>query len=257
MRPVSQSQILLIISLCVVLVLHAVALNQLFTQDHTVEVIMRESGGIPLVMQKINLVETQKSQQELEAPPQPKSKEEEKLKLEERPKMEEPVKKRRREKPPKHAIISSERRSDRVVAQQRKKERALKEEQRVAAKRSTPAKKSEVKPPTAEASSQHYRKEVRNAATVLSESQAQVLRKPQPNYPRQARRRHLEGTVVILITTDGLGQVTDARVERTSGHNILDEAALEKAWEVRLQLTESETQLGGVKVRIPYQFKLR
>jgi TonB family protein len=50
---------------------------------------------------------------------------------------------------------------------------------------------------------------------------------PAPNYPGAALRNHLEGTVTIEIRVDESGKVTDANIQKSSGHTPLDEAALE------------------------------
>ncbi len=46
------------------------------------------------------------------------------------------------------------------------------------------------------------------------------------NYPRSARRAHLGGTVLLSITVDARGHITLVRVDRTSGVEALDEAAV-------------------------------
>ncbi len=55
--------------------------------------------------------------------------------------------------------------------------------------------------------------------------------KPAPPefYPHEAVRRGLEGEVLVAVTLDGRGRVTAARLERGSGHAILDEAAVRAA----------------------------
>jgi len=45
-------------------------------------------------------------------------------------------------------------------------------------------------------------------------------------YPREAVLRGLEGEVLVNVSTDASGRVREARLERGSGHAILDAAAL-------------------------------
>ena len=47
-------------------------------------------------------------------------------------------------------------------------------------------------------------------------------------YPRRARLAAIEGTVLIEIVVDREGKVLSTRVARSSGHEILDKAALQK-----------------------------
>ena len=56
---------------------------------------------------------------------------------------------------------------------------------------------------------------------------------PPPTYPGIAQRNHYEGTVMIEIAVDPDGQVTEAKVFKSSGFPVLDESALEvvkKRW---------------------------
>ncbi|MDT8334426.1 MAG: energy transducer TonB, partial [Desulfurivibrionaceae bacterium] len=49
---------------------------------------------------------------------------------------------------------------------------------------------------------------------------------PPPEYPSLARRRHLQGTVVLEVSVSAEGAVEELRVEESSGHKVLDRAAL-------------------------------
>lgn len=55
----------------------------------------------------------------------------------------------------------------------------------------------------------------------------EVLEAPAPRYPRQALRLGWEGTVTVLATVDATGRVSSARIEVSSGRNVLDEEALD------------------------------
>ncbi len=54
-----------------------------------------------------------------------------------------------------------------------------------------------------------------------------------PPYPREARRRSLEGVAVVEMEVDDTGRVARVRLVQSSGHACLDEAALEAAREWR------------------------
>ena len=78
-----------------------------------------------------------------------------------------------------------------------------------------------------------------------------------PHYPEQARRRWLEGTVVLEALVGGEGKVGDLAVHASSGHQLLDEAALQA---VRLWLFEPGRRAGlpvTMKVLVPVRFALR
>lgn len=53
-----------------------------------------------------------------------------------------------------------------------------------------------------------------------------------PSYPAEARQRGETGLVVVRVEIDERGWVASARIERSSGHVALDQAALHavQAW---------------------------
>jgi protein TonB len=55
---------------------------------------------------------------------------------------------------------------------------------------------------------------------------------PPPEYPATARRRGYEGTVVMEVFVDREGRVQDLRLYQSSGHEVLDRAAMQavKGW---------------------------
>lgn len=80
---------------------------------------------------------------------------------------------------------------------------------------------------------------------------------PTPPYPDSARRRQLEGTVVLEVLVSTAGKVDELNVSNSSGHRLLDEAALQA---VRGWLFEPGKR-GGVpmamKILVPVRFGLR
>jgi protein TonB len=46
-------------------------------------------------------------------------------------------------------------------------------------------------------------------------------------YPALARRARLSGVVHVAVVVDGAGKILEVSVERSSGHEVLDEAACE------------------------------
>ena len=78
-----------------------------------------------------------------------------------------------------------------------------------------------------------------------------------PPYPRKARRLGHEGTVMLKVLINEKGRVDDLTVLKSSGHTVLDRAALSA---VRKWLFEPGTE-GGIKkkmwVKIPVRFDLK
>ena len=51
---------------------------------------------------------------------------------------------------------------------------------------------------------------------------------PKPDYPAEARARHLTGSGIVILDVDvATGEVTSARMLQSMGHKILDDAALD------------------------------
>jgi periplasmic protein TonB len=82
------------------------------------------------------------------------------------------------------------------------------------------------------------------------------LKNPPPDYPSMARRRGSEGTVILEVLVDREGRVRDLNVFQSSGHKMLDRAAMRavKGW-----LFEPGTR-GEEKtdmwVKVPVTFRL-
>ena len=64
-------------------------------------------------------------------------------------------------------------------------------------------------------------------ASNLGKPKAVAIYAPRPDYPIEARQRHLTGGGVALLEVDPkTGYVTSARMEKSMGHPMLDHAAL-------------------------------
>jgi len=80
---------------------------------------------------------------------------------------------------------------------------------------------------------------------------------PPPPYPRRAERLGWEGTVVLEIDVAADGTVADARIAESSGHGLLDEAALRavRGW----RFTPAKDAAGEpvpMGLRKPIEFRL-
>jgi protein TonB len=73
-------------------------------------------------------------------------------------------------------------------------------------------------------------------------------------YPKKARRMHIEGTGEIEMLIDPSGKLSSAKVHKSSGYKILDEAALKAATALSsLALPKPKTL---AKVMLPIEFIL-
>ena len=108
------------------------------------------------------------------------------------------------------------------------------------------------------------------AASTLVESQAPgvseipVITEPSflyppkpPKYPRQARRRNQQGTVLVEVLVDENGETLDVEIYESSGFPLLDRAAVKAvtSWELQPKIVGGKAVLS--KVQVPVRFFLR
>ncbi|MDD2464602.1 MAG: energy transducer TonB [Desulfobulbus sp.] len=95
------------------------------------------------------------------------------------------------------------------------------------------------------------------AANAVIPARPRYRDNPPPSYPELARRRQMEGTVVVEALVNGRGRVDDLNVHASSGFNLLDDAALRA---VRNWLFEPGKKGGmpmAMTVLVPVRFALR
>ncbi|MDP5292340.1 energy transducer TonB [Oceanimonas sp. CHS3-5] len=75
-------------------------------------------------------------------------------------------------------------------------------------------------------------------------------------YPVQARRRGLEGTVIVEVWLDEQGKQTKRVLARSSGVQVLDKTALKAIARWRFSAYVENGQALAHRVQIPIRFKL-
>jgi len=85
--------------------------------------------------------------------------------------------------------------------------------------------------------------------SISGEPTALATYAPRPQYPQEAREKRITGRGVAVVSVDPrTGEVNSARIESSTGHKILDDAALAAFRQWRFKP-------GGVsKVKIPIRF---
>jgi TonB family protein len=95
-----------------------------------------------------------------------------------------------------------------------------------------------------------------DVAAAAAESCAGVVAQHRPPmYPIDLLSREVTGTTTLALHTDACGRVTDASVEKSSGHKQFDQAALEAVRHWVLTADERERGVDGV-VTWPVVFKI-
>lgn len=80
---------------------------------------------------------------------------------------------------------------------------------------------------------------------------------PKPKYPRAARRRGQEGTVVLLIEVLASGRVGEVAIEESSGHELLDGAAMKAVRRWRFTPAKKGSVPVRASVKVPVEFNLK
>ena len=94
-------------------------------------------------------------------------------------------------------------------------------------------------------------------AQILREARPMYRTNPSPHYPRLARKRGYEGTVVLEVLVDPNGRVKDLQVFKSGGYAILDKAAVAsvKTWLFEPGMRGDEKVEMWVKIPIRFQLK--
>ena len=103
--------------------------------------------------------------------------------------------------------------------------------------------------PLSAASREHPTLDVRKARPLY-------LRNPSPPYPRLARRRGYEGSVILEVMVLRDGTVGDLRVSTSSGYELLDRAAVASVRKWLFEPGKQGDQKVDTWVRVPIRFKL-
>ncbi|MBW2119622.1 MAG: energy transducer TonB [Deltaproteobacteria bacterium] len=92
---------------------------------------------------------------------------------------------------------------------------------------------------------------------LMREATPLYRKNPTPKYPKIARKRGYQGTVVIEVLVDRDGRVGDLRVSESSGYSILDRAAMAsvKGWVFEPGMKGDQKVDMWVKVPIRFQLK--
>ena len=78
----------------------------------------------------------------------------------------------------------------------------------------------------------------------------------QPNYPRMATRRGLEGTVMLVLHISSTGQVERVLIDTSSGYSILDKAAVKAASQWYFVPAIQAGKAVAAQASIPVRFSL-
>lgn len=94
------------------------------------------------------------------------------------------------------------------------------------------------------------------ASPILVEKPTFKVRPAQPKYPRMAKRKGMEGTVLVEVWLDENGNQTHLSLLKSSGFDLLDDAALNAVKKWRFNGHKENGVALAHRVRIPVRFNL-
>lgn len=94
------------------------------------------------------------------------------------------------------------------------------------------------------------------SAFVQADSKPFAVENPKPVYPSSARRRGMQGVVLLQVSVSNTGTVTGVHVMRSSGFRVLDVAAMNgvKQWQF-IPALQGEKKVSST-VEVPIRFLL-
>ncbi|MDR0477963.1 MAG: energy transducer TonB [Desulfobulbaceae bacterium] len=87
--------------------------------------------------------------------------------------------------------------------------------------------------------------------------QPKPISQPRPAYPPVARRRGLDGKVVLDVTVSADGTVRKVAVSHSSSSSLLDEAAIASVWTWRFQPGQVGGKAKEMTIPLSIEFRLR
>lgn len=95
-----------------------------------------------------------------------------------------------------------------------------------------------------------------DTAAVIREARPLYRLNPPPKYPRLARKRGYQGTVLLDVLVDSQGKVDDVKVHGSSGYQILDKAALKAVKDWTFEPAQRGDKNVTMWVSVPVRFEL-
>lgn len=92
------------------------------------------------------------------------------------------------------------------------------------------------------------------ASTGVTISAAYAARNRKPDYPLMARRYNEQGTAVLRVLVTASGTAGEVRIEKSSGHPLLDESALKavRDWRFSAATRDGKPVSEWYEISIPY-----
>ncbi len=84
----------------------------------------------------------------------------------------------------------------------------------------------------------------------------ECMYRPLPDYPDSAWHNGIEGDVLVGLYLDSIGTIMEVEIYRSSGSDLLDQAAIEAAWHSRWTPAQRNGEGISVWTAVSYKFEL-
>jgi protein TonB len=95
------------------------------------------------------------------------------------------------------------------------------------------------------------------SAQIIREAVPVYRKNPPPQYPRVARRRGYQGTIVLEVLVNREGRVEKLRVFQSSGYSVLDNSAIRSVKGWLFEPSRRGDEKVEMWVKLPVRFKLK
>jgi len=92
---------------------------------------------------------------------------------------------------------------------------------------------------------------------VVREARPIYRKNPPPEYPKLARKRGYQGTVILEVLVDRKGRAADLRIFTSTGYPILDRVAMESVKKWLFEPGMRGNKKVEMWVRVPIRFQLK
>lgn len=130
------------------------------------------------------------------------------------------------------------------------------EEKKPAPPEKTEAAQPQPPAPVMQTSGQQAPDATQRQAAITEPVAADYLRNPPPVYPRAALRKRQQGTVLVAVQVSMQGLPLRVRIDRSSGHRLLDAAALEAVRNWRFVPARRGSERVEAGVVVPVEFRI-
>ena len=145
--------------------------------------------------------------------------------------------------------VKSVNEADIVIPEKKKEVKEIKKIEKI-----EPVKRLQPKVQTQNIAKNSAQQKMKGGKPLVSSSSIKFIKNPVPKRPRIAHRNKWTGNSVVMVEIDQRGNPVKVVLERSSGHDVLDKAALEAARGVKIHPYIENGQRLAIRHRMDYAF---